>query len=56
MYRETKIKDVKITGGLLYEKRKVAAEKTVPYIKRALNNEIEGIQASGAFENFRAAA
>lgn len=56
MYRETKLKDVKITGGLLYEKRKTAAEKTVPYIKQALNNEIEGICPSGAFENFRAAA
>lgn len=56
MYKETKIKDVKIKGGLLYEKRKVAAEKTVPYIKKALNNEIEGICPSGAFENFKAAA
>lgn len=40
----------------MYEKRKLAAEVTVPYIKRALNNEIEGIPPSGAFENFRAAA
>lgn len=56
MENETKLQDVKITGGLLYEKRKLMARVTVPYIKRALNNEIEGICPSGAFENFRAAA
>ena len=56
MYKETSIKDVKITGGLLHEKRMLAAGKTIPYIKKALNDEIEGIEPSGAFENFRIAA
>lgn len=56
MDREIKIKEVKIREGLLYEKRKLVAGTTVPYIKRALNNEIRGIPPSGAFENFRAAA
>ena len=56
MDRQVNIRSVKITGGLLRERRKTVAEKTVPYIKRALNNEITGIDPSGAFENFRAAA
>lgn len=56
MYKETSIKAVSITGGLLHEKRMVAAGKTIPYIKKALNNEIEGIEPSGAFENFRIAS
>ncbi len=53
---EIDIKAVNIIGGLIYEKQKTVAEKSVPYIKRALNNEIPGIEPSGAFENFRAAA
>ena len=56
MYKETNIKDVTITGGLLHEKRMLAAGKTIPYIRKALNDEIEGIEPSGAFENFRIAA
>lgn len=56
MYKETKISEVTITQGLIFEKRNTVAQKTIPYIYRALNNEVEGIEPSGAFENFRIAA
>lgn len=48
--------EVKITGGLLGEKREQMARITVPYIGRAVYDEIPGILPSGAAENFKIAA
>ena len=56
MYKETRMSEVKITDGLIYKKRNIVKEKTIPYIRKALNNELDGVEPSGAFENFRIAA
>ena len=48
--------EVKITDGLIHKKRNIVEEKTIPYIRKALNNELYGVEPSGAFENFRIAA
>ena len=48
--------EVKITDGLIHKKRNIVKEKTIPYIRKALNNELYGVEPSGAFENFRIAA
>ena len=56
MYKETRMSEVKITDGLIHKKRNIVEEKTIPYIRKALNNELYGVEPSGAFENFRIAA
>ena len=56
MYHMTKLEDVVITGGLMREKQNLVRKVTVPYIKKALHNEIPGIIPSDAFENFKIAA
>ena len=56
MYKETRMSEVKITDGLIHKKRNIVKEKTIPYIRKALNNELYGVEPSGAFENFRIAA
>ena len=48
--------EVKITDGLIYIKRNIVKETTITYIRKALNNELDGVEPSGAFENFRIAA
>lgn len=50
MYKETRMSEVKITDGLIYKKRNIVKEKTIPYIRKALNNELDGVEPSGAFE------
>ena len=55
MYKETRMSEVKITDGLIHKKRNIVKEKTIPYIRKALNNELYGVEPSGAFENFRTA-
>jgi len=52
----TKLEDVVITGGLMREKQNLVRKVTVPYIKKALHNEIPGMIPSNAFENFEIAA
>lgn len=56
MIRKTNIKDVKIQGGFWGEKQKNIAEITVPYIWRALNNQIPGAKKSNAVDNFMIAS
>ena len=41
MYKETRMSEVKITDGLIYKKRNIVKEKTIPYIRKALNNELD---------------
>ena len=43
---------IKITGGVLGEKRRLISEVTVPYIVSALCDEVSGIRKSGSVENF----
>ena len=50
MYKETRMSEVKITDGLIHKKRNIVKEKTIPYIRKALNNELCGVEPSGAFE------
>ena len=47
---------IKITGGVLGEKRRLISEVTVPYIVSALCDEVSGIRKSGSVENFRIAS
>lgn len=55
-YRMLEPLDIKITGGILGGKRKLVSEVTVPYIGRALCDEVLGIRKSGSVENFRIAS
>ena len=47
MYKETRMSEVKITDGLIHKKRNIVEEKTIPYIRKALNNELYGVEPSG---------
>lgn len=55
-YHMLRPSDIKITGGILEEKRRLIAEVTVPYIGNALCDEVPGIRKSGSVENFRIAS
>lgn len=54
--RKTATYDTRITGGLWANYQKMMASITIPYQWRILNDELEGIEKSGAIENFRIAA
>ena len=56
MITKPALSNITITDGLFLEKQKLITEKTIPYIWRALNNQIEGIEPSCALDNFRIAA
>lgn len=55
-YHMLRPSDIKITGGILGEKRRLIAGVTVPYIGNALCDEVAGIRKSGSVENFRIAS
>lgn len=50
------MRKVKINGGFWKEKQNLIKDVTIPYIWRALNDEIEGVARSGAVRNFKIAA
>lgn len=56
MIQRTDIRKVMITDGFLKEKQRLIVNTTVPYIWKALNDQIPGIIKSGAVDNFRIAA
>lgn len=56
MFQKIDIKNISITQGFWKEKRELVNCVTVPYIAKALNNEIPGIVRSGAVENFEIAS
>jgi len=50
------LKNVKIKGGLLGCKNELVRKEVIPYLWKALNNEIPDADPSNAIENFRIAA
>ncbi|MDD3243237.1 MAG: glycoside hydrolase family 127 protein [Eubacteriales bacterium] len=50
------IRSVKLDGGLLRNKQRVAVEKMLPYQWAALNDQVEGAEPSGCVNNFKIAA
>jgi DUF1680 family protein len=56
MYEKIDLKNISITGGFWREKQKLVAGTTVPYIWKALNDNLPGATKSGAIENFRIAS
>ena len=56
VYRNPDLHHVHLTGGFLAEYQRVVRDEAMPYQWKVLNDQIEGVEKSGAIENFRIAA
>ena len=56
MIERADFRNVSISGGFWKEKQELIKRVTIPYIWRALNDDIDGIVRSGAVHNFKIAA
>ena len=56
MIERADFRNVSISGGFWKEKQELIKRVTIPYIWRALNDDIDGIVRSGAVNNFKIAA